>query len=436
MCFLLIIQPIVFAQTLNLVYDQNGNLVTGDGVFRVYNSLNQLWKVYNGSSVSGTLLLQYVYHPVEERVYYKTRYFSGGNETTIYVSENFVRVVNSSGNFDYTYVYHDGVQVAQLLPGSKKEYIHNDHLGSSSVVTNSSGSVIEETSFTPFGDIVEGGEETKYDYTGKEMDDVLGEYDFGARFYDPSRGLFTSADPLIQDPYNPMSLNHYSYVWNNPYGALDPNGKTVVVIHGGIPGWNGAQDELITMSGQFNSDIPVQHFQSGVSANDVKAYKKFIDKTNENQPFVIIGYSWGGGDALRVANELDEQGIAIDSVITIDPYQARIPYWDISPDEAPKGGENYNFYQTNAEFPAGSRGTEKSNMNNLDVGQTFGVQDSITHQNIRGYYYVQNKIIQIVNTIHRNRGSSSREISQSSWNIVDTGKEKLLIVVIPKGKPK
>ncbi|MCK5282202.1 MAG: hypothetical protein KAK00_02235 [Nanoarchaeota archaeon] len=51
-----------------MTYDSNVNLVTGDGFYREYNSLNQLWKVYNGSNSSGNLLQSYVYHPVEERV--------------------------------------------------------------------------------------------------------------------------------------------------------------------------------------------------------------------------------------------------------------------------------------------------------------------------------------------------------------------------------
>ena len=36
---------IVITLTLNLVYDANGNLVTGDGKYRVYNSFNQLAEI-------------------------------------------------------------------------------------------------------------------------------------------------------------------------------------------------------------------------------------------------------------------------------------------------------------------------------------------------------------------------------------------------------
>ena len=36
-------------------------------------------------------------------------------ETVIYVDENFVRVTNSSGSYDYTYVMHEGQRVAQEM---------------------------------------------------------------------------------------------------------------------------------------------------------------------------------------------------------------------------------------------------------------------------------------------------------------------------------
>ncbi len=53
--------PLTFALELRLTYDANGNLVTGDGKFRTYNSLNQLSAVYNGSASNGTLLETYTY---------------------------------------------------------------------------------------------------------------------------------------------------------------------------------------------------------------------------------------------------------------------------------------------------------------------------------------------------------------------------------------
>lgn len=110
--------PVTFAETLSLQYDANGDLVTGDGKFRVYNDLNQLANVYNGSSDTGTLLEEFTYHPTEERILTKKTYNLSGTlvETVIYINKNFVRVINTSGTYDFTYVYHEGQLVGQRNP--------------------------------------------------------------------------------------------------------------------------------------------------------------------------------------------------------------------------------------------------------------------------------------------------------------------------------
>jgi len=45
-----------------------------------------------------------------------------------------------------------------------------------------------------------------------------------ARVYDPDIGKFLSADPTVQDLYDPQSFNRYSYVENNPLALTDPSG--------------------------------------------------------------------------------------------------------------------------------------------------------------------------------------------------------------------
>lgn len=56
--FLVVSLPVAHADTLNLIYDKNGNLIYSevDRLFRTYNSFNQLWKVYDGTSDTYALL--------------------------------------------------------------------------------------------------------------------------------------------------------------------------------------------------------------------------------------------------------------------------------------------------------------------------------------------------------------------------------------------
>ncbi|MFC2133830.1 RHS repeat domain-containing protein [Bacteroidota bacterium] len=162
-----------------------------------------------------------VYHPIEERVLKKVDYVK--NETTYYFSKEFVRVVNESGEYNYTYVYHNGQLVAEEVNGVKKFY-HTDHLGSSTVVTDASGNVLENTTYEPFGSVVSGGSVASRAYEGKEFDTTIGQYDFHFRGYKSDWGMFTQPDTLIQNVYDPQSLNRYAFERNNPYKYVDPSG--------------------------------------------------------------------------------------------------------------------------------------------------------------------------------------------------------------------
>ncbi|MBR9677376.1 hypothetical protein GOV04_04500 [Candidatus Woesearchaeota archaeon] len=219
--------PMCFAAELNLVYDANGNLQSGDGKYREYNSLNQLVRIRNGSTDSDPILQEYMYHPTEERVLKKVDYVK--NETVYYWSKNFVTVSNSSGSFNYTYVYHNGQIVAQEVSGTKT-FIHSDHLGSSTVVTDASGDVIENTSYSPFGEVLTGGDATRYGYEAKEHDTVVGDTDFHFRKYKAEWGLFTQPDTLIQNVYDPQNLNRYMFERGNPYKYTDPTGHVIPIL--------------------------------------------------------------------------------------------------------------------------------------------------------------------------------------------------------------
>ena len=74
-----------------------------------------------------------------------------------------------------------------------------------------------------------GGWATLYKYTGKELDEQIGMYDYGARFYDPSLSLWTSVDPLADHPRQ-VSYNPYHYTHNNPVNYTDPDGKIPIPL--------------------------------------------------------------------------------------------------------------------------------------------------------------------------------------------------------------
>lgn len=117
-----------------------------------------------------------------------------------------------------------------------KTYYHADHLGSTTLVTNQSGGIVEEEFYLPFGDTLEGSEDSRFLYTGKEKDSGTGLYYYGARYYSSFARQFIQADSVIADVYDPQNLNRYSYVLNNPYKYVDPNGLWAVLIGPSLTG--------------------------------------------------------------------------------------------------------------------------------------------------------------------------------------------------------
>ncbi|WP_180956639.1 RHS repeat-associated core domain-containing protein, partial [Bacillus canaveralius] len=61
-------------------------------------------------------------------------------------------------------------------------------------------------------------------FTGKSYDAKAGLVDFGARWYSPNEGRFTTMDTFAGWSNQPLTLNRYSYVHNNPVNFTDPSG--------------------------------------------------------------------------------------------------------------------------------------------------------------------------------------------------------------------
>ena len=95
-------------------------------------------------------------------------YNSSGNvtETVFYIFDEYIEIVNSSGTYGFTYVKHEGQLIAEKKPDSSIVYYHPDHLGSSTLITDENGNAIENTSYTPHGQIISEGTKSRFDYTG------------------------------------------------------------------------------------------------------------------------------------------------------------------------------------------------------------------------------------------------------------------------------
>jgi RHS repeat-associated protein len=123
-------------------------------------------------------------------------------------------------------VFAGSLRIASKEPDGALRYYHQDHLGSSHVVTNEAGQVLERTDHRPFGAIHQdtGTAAVAHHFTGQRQGELRGLIAFPGRVYDPVLGRFLQADPFIQDPTDPQTFNRYSYVRNNPLNLVDPSG--------------------------------------------------------------------------------------------------------------------------------------------------------------------------------------------------------------------
>ena len=86
-------------------------------------------------------------------------------------------------------------------------YYHQDHLGSSSVLTDSVGQDREVNDWYPFGRVRWAHPQAPFDvsnqFTGQVKDEETGLYYYNSRYYDPELGRFIQPDTIIPDLSNP-----------------------------------------------------------------------------------------------------------------------------------------------------------------------------------------------------------------------------------------
>src|SRR6266700_3889404 len=116
---------------------------------------------------------------------------------------------------------------------SQTRYIHPDHLGSTNVLTNASGTVVQTLDYFPYGATRVssniGAADSSRKFIGQFADQSNLDY-LNARYYDPARGQFLSEDSTFWAlPSNiladPQQMNSYNYARGNPIRFSDPEGK-------------------------------------------------------------------------------------------------------------------------------------------------------------------------------------------------------------------
>lgn len=187
--------------------------------------------MYSASTRKQTV--KYSYDALGRRV---KRHIPGGRENTKFIYDGLDVLVDDNGGTLTKYLNADGIDnKLRQTTGSTTNYFIADHLGSTNVLTSSTGSLIASNSYDSFGNSSNVSFPSRYQFTGREYDSFTGLQFSRARYYDPNLGRFISEDPI---GFGGGDVNLFGYVRNNPINLKDPTGKlpiiAVVVVGGAI----------------------------------------------------------------------------------------------------------------------------------------------------------------------------------------------------------
>ncbi|MBS1581381.1 MAG: VCBS repeat-containing protein, partial [Bacteroidetes bacterium] len=283
--------------TFDLLYDANGNLV------QEINSRHHQWghadqlkyfMVRAGSSGPPSVYTHYLYGASGDRVKkVVNKPASGGGvlqEVTIYIDgvfeETYVRPlaadIDPDRHYNTLHVMDGRSRIATLRVGTDVDdptpptkFNLEDHLGTSMVMLDPNGNLVNREEYYPFGETCFGAfAKKRYRYVGKEKDNESGLYYYGARYYAPWMCRFISVDPLAAKYAH---LNPYNYAGNKPIGDLDIDGMQGT-------GEDSAPDEYPLNRKDVNGEVvPIQLMDLSIS--------RMTDETKAETFLLAFGFT-------------------------------------------------------------------------------------------------------------------------------------------------
>lgn len=219
-------------------WDDKGNLSTKStgGQVTVYgwNADNRLVEVTQGSSQATAITVaRYSYDANGNRV---QKSEPGQNSSpdkvinylvddTFAYAQTVQETMTQGGATESTsYVWGNGL--IQQSRAGQLNYYHADALGSTKVLTDSSGNVTDAYQYDVFGAVLNktGATANNYRYTGEYFDESINLQYNRARWYDANAARFTSMDTFRGKTAVPVTLNKYLYSNSDPVNYFDPTG--------------------------------------------------------------------------------------------------------------------------------------------------------------------------------------------------------------------
>jgi RHS repeat-associated protein len=206
----------------DMLYDAAGNLISdtrSDGVYSfTYDAANRLQEVAR----DGVILSEYRYNPAGQMV---ARVTPGtGEEIHVLHDLSGNRIAEydaTTGQVLIEYIWLDDSPVA-AVSGGQVFYLRTDHIGRPDFATDSSGAVVSDTSYKPFGAVhQQSGTGFGLRFPGQVYHWETALHQNWMRDYDPSTGRYIQADPLgLVD-----GASVYGYALQSPGRYVDPRGE-------------------------------------------------------------------------------------------------------------------------------------------------------------------------------------------------------------------
>ncbi|MDN5836011.1 MAG: hypothetical protein L0H12_01510 [Nitrosospira sp.] len=249
-------------------FDANGNMRSETTSRHFEWNHSEQMKVFRTQTVGAepSVHAHYLYDAAGQRVKKLVRKQGGQVEVTHYIDGAFEHHRwgggAQGGENNHVHMMDDQQRIALVRLGTAHpddqgpavQFHLGDHLGSSNVVVDSGGALVNREEFTPYGETSFGSYARKrYRYTGKERDEESGLNYHGARYYASWLLRWFSVDPYLVTPEKTVSprsssspthttewikniragkndalcsirANSYCYSLDNPINFLDPNG--------------------------------------------------------------------------------------------------------------------------------------------------------------------------------------------------------------------